>query len=122
MTDNLLNDELSLGKLNFKNLSQINLNYIKEEGEKEGQEQNKDKVEGQLERLGILTFALERDDESGIKRYYLKETNTLEEAFEHFKKSEGIDDGYKRSLRWTNRNRLFSVDQYSKPLSEFPFE
>lgn len=47
---------------------------------------------------------------------------TLQEAFDHFKKAENITDEYKRRLRWTNRNRLFSGDQYTKPLSEFPFE
>lgn len=42
---------------------------------------------------------------------------TLEEAFQYFKKAESIVDDFKRRIRWTNRNRLFSVDQYNKPLS-----
>lgn len=35
LTDDILNDDLTLGKLKFINLSQVNLNYLKEEDKKE---------------------------------------------------------------------------------------
>ena len=62
-------------------------------------------------------MAVERDDANGMRRYYLNNTMTLQEAFDYLIKSENILDDYKRRLRWTNRNRLFSTDQYSKLLS-----
>lgn len=69
--------------------------------------------------LELLTVIVERDDEPGVKRYYVPKTILLKEVLERVRQVEGTE---KKRLRWLNGNRLFFLDQYSKSLEQLGVE
>ena len=94
LTDDLVNDTMTLPKLKFVNEAQVILKTLESNNNKgEGKESGNGKERGENEDEednDLICFIVERDDEIGIKRLYFDKHSTLVELLTHVMKVEGM--------------------------------
>lgn len=99
-------NELPLSKLNVYDMSDIVVESVDDQ---------KGVDEGPLG-TDVFRVLIERDDEHGTKRLYLRGSDTLQQLFDMSLDKFGLDKELPRRLRWMVGNRIFTLPQYTEPI------